>query len=228
MASDVQELIQVKNRILGVLLKDAREASGRDMADCASLLGISEEDYRAMEVGLQSPTLPQLEILAYVFNLPIDHFWGSDTLASQRREEEIKDRVPELLMLRQRIIGLKLRQLREKAGMTVAQMAEKTGIGQEDIEAVEEGMIAYPVNALEMLVRAVQGGLNDLREGHGPVGNWLQAQKDFDAFLEMPPDLRAFVLKPINRSYLDLAIRLSNMEVNKLRTIAESILEITY
>ncbi len=228
MASDVQELIQVKNRILGVLLKDAREASGRDMADCASLLGISEEDYRAMEVGLQSPTLPQLEILAYVFNLPIDHFWGTDTLASQRREEEIKDRVPDLLMLRQRIIGLKLRQLREKAGMTVAQVAEKTGIGQEDIEAVEEGMIAYPVHALEMLVRAVQGGLNDLREGHGPVGNWLQAQKDFDAFLEMPSDLREFVLKPINRSYLDLAIRLSNMEVNKLRTIAESILEITY
>jgi transcriptional regulator with XRE-family HTH domain len=228
MASDVQELIQVKNRILGVLLKDAREASGRDMADCASLLGISEEDYRAMEVGLQSPTLPQLEILAYVFNLPIDHFWGTDTLASQRREEEIKDRVPDLLMLRQRIIGLKLRQLREKAGMTVAQVAEKTGIGQEDIEAVEEGMIAYPVHALELLARTVQGGLNDLREGHGPVGNWLQAQKDFDAFLEMPSDLREFVLKPINRSYLDLAIRLSNMEVNKLRTIAESILEITY
>jgi transcriptional regulator with XRE-family HTH domain len=228
MASDVQELIQVKNRILGVLLKDAREASGRDVAGCASLLGISEENYRAMEMGGQSPTLPQLEILAYVFNLPIDHFWGTDTLASQRREEEIKDRVPELLMLRQRIIGLKLRQLREKAGMTVAQVAEKTGIGQEDIEAVEEGMIAYPVNALEMLVRAVQGGLNDLREGHGPVGNWLQAQKDFDAFLEMPSDLREFVLRPINRSYLDLAIRLSNMEVNKLRTIAESILEITY
>jgi hypothetical protein len=40
--------------------------------------------------------------------------------------------------------------------------------------------------------------------------------------------MRAFILRPINRSYLDLAIRLSEMKVDELRNIAESILEITF
>lgn len=228
MASDLQELIQVKNRILGVLLRDAREASARSAADCATLLGISEDSYQAFEMGIESPTLPQLEILAYVFNLPLDHFWGKDTLAAQHREEDIKDRVPELMMLRQRIIGVKLHNLRQRAGMTLEQVAEKTGIEAKDIDAVERGLISYPVNWLEMLARTVHGSVKDLMEGHGPVGNWLQAKQDFDAFLELPLEMRQFILRPTNRSYLDLAERLSKMEVNELRTIAESILEITY
>lgn len=228
MASDLQELIQVKNRILGVLLRDARQAAGRSVADCASLFNMPEADYEAFETGLRSPTLPQLEILAYVFNVPLEHFWGTDTLAAQRREEDIKDRVPELLMLRQRVIGVKLRQLRQQAGLTVAQVAEKTGISEQEIESVERGSTSYPVNGLEILTRAAQGSLKDLSEGHGPVGNWLQAKEEFNAFLGIPPELREFILKPINRSYIELAVRLSDMEVERLRTIAESILEITY
>jgi hypothetical protein len=39
--------------------------------------------------------------------------------------------------------------------------------------------------------------------------------------------MRQFILRPINRSYLELAMELSDMEVDKLRTIAESILDIT-
>ena len=46
--------------------------------------------------------------------------------------------------------------------------------------------------------------------------------------LEMPLDLQVFVSKPINRPYLELAIRLSEMSVDRLRAVAEGLLEITY
>jgi len=39
--------------------------------------------------------------------------------------------------------------------------------------------------------------------------------------------LLAFVLKPINLPYLELAKRLSEMSVDKLRDVAEGLLEIT-
>ncbi|HEC23714.1 MAG TPA: XRE family transcriptional regulator [Chloroflexi bacterium] len=228
MLPDLQELIRVRNRILGVLLKDARKAAGREQSECAELLGIPEEEYRAFEMGRQSPTLPQLEVLAYFFNVPIGHFWGTETLAAERREDTIKERVPELLMLRQRIIGLRLHQLRREADMTLEQAAERSGLDPHQIEAVERGETTLPVSELETLARAVRGRIEDLVDGHGPIGSWIQAQEQFEDFVRLPADLREFILRPVNRSYLELAVRLSQMDVDRLRTIAESILEITY
>ena len=47
-------------------------------------------------------------------------------------------------------------------------------------------------------------------------------------FQEMPPELQSFIVRPANINYLETAMRLSEMDVEKLRTIAASILEITY
>ena len=91
MAVDVQELVRVKNRILGVLLRDARQSSGRSLAECAALLDIDEDAYHTYEVGLQAPSLPQLEVLAYYFSVPLGYFWGTETLSSKRDEDELKE-----------------------------------------------------------------------------------------------------------------------------------------
>ena len=228
MLPDVSELFKVRNRILGVLLQEARQSAGREVQECADLLEVSVDEYRAFESGWQSPTLPQLEVLSYYFQVPIGHFWGTETLSAKRSAEDIKERVPELLMLRKRIIGMKLRKLREDAGMTVAQVAERSEVDAGRIEQAEQGKSALPVSELETVVRAAQSRIDDLVDGHGMIGNWLQSQEQFEEFLRLSPDLRDFVLKPINQSYLDLAVRLSKMKVDELRSIAESILEITY
>jgi hypothetical protein len=46
-------------------------------------------------------------------------------------------------------------------------------------------------------------------------------------FAELSPELQDFLSKPINRPYLELAQRLSEMDVEKLRAVAEGLLEIT-
>ena len=46
-------------------------------------------------------------------------------------------------------------------------------------------------------------------------------------FLEMPMELREFVAMPVNRPYLQLAMKLSNMSRDKLRSVAEDLLDIT-
>lgn len=228
MGPSAQELLTVRKRILGVLLRDAREASGHGIEDTAELLGMSGDDYLRFETGDHTPTLPQLEILAYYFEIPIKHFLGSQTLTEEKQERNIKDRVEELTMLRQRVIGARLRQLRERFGLSQGDVAEKAGLSAGQIDVIERGLLPLPILMLERIANAVNSDLNDLMDGHGTVGNWLQAQEQFDAFADLPHDLRSFIVRPINRSYLELAVRLSNMEVDRLRGIAESILEITY
>jgi transcriptional regulator with XRE-family HTH domain len=228
MGANVQELFQIKNRILGVLIQEARQKSAYTPAECAELLGLTLEQYSSFETGRQAPSLPQLEILSYAFEVPIKHFWGTEPLSSAKRGSDLKERAPELLMLRQKIMGIKLRQQREEAEMSVGQAAEKSGLSANRIQAAEQGEADLPVSELEALVRALRCSLDDLLDEHGPIGNWLQAQEEFEAFKELPPNLRGFILRPINRSYLELAIRLSEMKVDELRNIAESILEITF
>ncbi len=223
----LMERLALKSRIIGILLEDARRSSGHSVADTAAMLGITEDQYRAFETGDDTPTLPQLEVLAYTLKVPIKHFWGGATLAEERQEDEIRERMPEVLELRQLIIGVQLNTLREQAGLTLEQLAEQTGMAVEDLEAVELGEASFPVNELEVVAQALHARLDDLIDSHGPIGTWLQAQEDFETFASLPADLRAFILKPLNRSYLDLAVRLSELETSRLRSIAESILEIT-
>lgn len=222
-----QERVTVKSRIIGTLIKDARLSAGRKSADMAAIIGVTESEYVSFESGDTMPSLPQLEMLAYFCNVPLSHFWSGDTLAVQRHEDDIRSRVSDLIMLRERIIGVQFRQLRERAGMSVDEVAERSGFAADKIKSIETGQSSMPVTDLEALIHTIKASLDDMVEGHGPIGGWLQSRDDYEGFTELPQELRNFILKPINRSYLDLAMRLSNMEVGKLRTIAESILDIT-
>ncbi len=229
MAFNLVERIQVKNRIMGLLLRDAREDAGRNPDQVAELLGIPTKEYLGFEKGLQGPTLPQLEVLAYYYDIPLNHFFGAQkTLKAQREEDELKDRVPELMMLRQRIIGVRVRLLREQAGATIEDVAERTGLRTDQITAVEQGIKTLPVNELEMVAYALKANIDDLVDTSGTIGSWVKKQEQFEDFAKLPDDMREFVLKPINQSYIDLAMKLSKMHVDELRGIAASILEITF
>jgi hypothetical protein len=45
--------------------------------------------------------------------------------------------------------------------------------------------------------------------------------------LDLPPELQAFVSQAVNRPYLELAVKLSSMSSEKLRSVAEGLLDIT-
>jgi hypothetical protein len=55
----------------------------------------------------------------------------------------------------------------------------------------------------------------------------MTQQRAIQQFLDMPVELQNFVCQPINRPYLDLARKLSDMSTNKLRSVAEDLLDIT-
>ena len=78
------------------------------------------------------------------------------------------------------------------------------------------------------LLNILGGHLNSLVDQHGPVGIWRKQQQAVEQFIHLPVEVQEFITKPVNMPYLLLAQRLSGMPVEKLRAIAEGLLEITF
>jgi transcriptional regulator with XRE-family HTH domain len=131
------------------------------------------------------------------------------------------------MAVRQRKIGALLRQERMKASISIRNVAHETGITSARIKAYELGERAIPLPELEVLVRTLGGRIESFFDRHGPVGQWMISEEAVQQFLEMPMELREFVAMPVNRPYLELAMKLSNMSRDKLRSVAEDLLDIT-
>jgi transcriptional regulator with XRE-family HTH domain len=171
--------------------------------------------------------LPELEALVFFLDLPLEHFWGREIKSSAPPATQKID-LPRVLSLRQRKIGALLRQERMNASISIRNLAGKTGIASSRIKAYELGERPIPLPELELLVSTLGGRIESFFDRNGPIGQWMLSEEAIQHFLEMPPDLREFVALPVNRPYLELAMKLSNMSRDKLRSVAENLLDITY
>jgi transcriptional regulator with XRE-family HTH domain len=59
------EALAIRNRIIGILLRDARVSAGRTKQECATLLGVPVSTITAYEEGRKPISLPELEVLAF-------------------------------------------------------------------------------------------------------------------------------------------------------------------
>jgi hypothetical protein len=224
--STPQRLIAIRTRKLGLLIYDARTASRRTLEDCAEAVGISASQFESYEKGLAAPSLPEIEALAFYLDIPIEHFWGSTSLVE--KSNLAPKQTNRLLRLRHRIIGTHLRLGRSKTNRTLKELSEKALVPENDLKSFEMGDVPVPLPVLELLASAMDMRIEDFFAEGGPIGNWRENQHAVKAFLDLSPEMQEFVCKPINRPYLQLAMRLSDLSVERLRTIAEGLLEITY
>ena len=212
------QVLTLRAKKLGALIRDARLASGLSLEECAHAIGVSSASFESYEMGSSSPSLPELEVLAYTLDIPMEHFWEEQAI-SARNGAKKKLQLDQLVKLRQRMIGALIRQARMSADLSLDELATDTQIPVSALESYELGNSPIPLPHLEML--------SSLLNRSGPVGRWAAQQRAISDFLTLPDDLQDFVSKPINRPYLELAQRLSEMSVDKLRAVAEGLLEIT-
>lgn len=218
--------LSVRAKMLGVLLRDARQAAGKTVKQCAQLLGAPSSVIKAYEEGRRSPSMPELEVLAFYLDVPVTHYWGNRTLADKARPTDLN--VKHLLELRQRLLGARLRQARLEAKLSIKRLSELTGLSTRRLSGFESGRTPIPVPELEVLVRALGASVDDLVETEGQIGEWQANRRAMERFLTLPSDVRNFVAQPINEHYLRLAMRLSELNAHRLRGIAEDLLDITY
>ena len=222
----MQTQLTLRAKKLGILIRDARLASRRSIGDCATAINVTTGIFKAYEEGRRAPSLPELETLAYYLELPIDHFWGNKSISSAP-ERVSKLNLPRLTALRHRMIGALLRQERMKASLSMKSVAEQSGISTRRLNKYEMGERPIPLPELELLLNILGGRLETFFDQGGPIGLWMTQEKAIQQFLDMPVELQDFVCQPVNRPYLDLARKLSEMSTDKLRSVAEDLLDIT-
>lgn len=224
MTNSIAMILRAKK--LGVLIQDARLAAGKRVEECSEVIGVTPSDFTAYEYGEKSPSLPELEVLAFYLDIPLNHFWGNRAISEDDKSRQDFDK-KQLVSLRQRVVGTLIRQARTEVGLSLDDLAERVDLTPSQLESYEFGQSPIPLPLLEALSAELDLPIHDLRDKQGPVGEWATRRHAIQDFLELPPELRVFVTMPVNRPYLELAKQLSEMPVESLRSIGEGILEIT-
>jgi len=207
-------------------MRDARLKTGKSLEECAQAMGISIDELTAIEYGERPPTLPEIEILAYYLEIPLDHFWGNAVLEGEDRAESFD--AGEIKQIRQTAIGSLIRKARLEASLSPDELAQRLGITPDVLESYEVGVVAIPMPELEIIAQVLNSSITKYEDQESTVGSWFTEQRNMREFLTLPKELQEFVGKRINRPYLDLAIKLSELKVERLRALAEGLLEITY
>lgn len=220
-------LILIRRKKLGAILYELRKKSSRSIEDCAQVLNLPPEQYSLFEHGETSPSLPQIEILSLYWNVPIDVFW--DLLSFDKNQpSEIPQNIQTAIKIRNRIISAKLKLARQEKGISIADLAQKTGIDEETLSSYESGIKEIPLPELEVLADTLNAPISQFLDEKGPIAKRRLQQQWMEQFENLPENLQQFIVQPVNRPYLELAMRLAALDANKLRLIAESLLEITY
>jgi transcriptional regulator with XRE-family HTH domain len=222
---DPAELEAIRARMLGVLIRDAREASGYSQEGLAEAIGISDDDLRDWEYGRNVPSLPQVELIAYTLQVPLSHFWGTVTF-EQQRQQRIVD-VSEYTILRNRMIGVLINSARETKNLSAAELGASLNIDVDDIRGYETGQLPVPMTVLVALSSALNVNMSYFLDDSGRVGEFLEIREALELFEQMPEDVREFVSVPANQVYIRVAMALAEIPTNNLRTLAENLLDIT-
>jgi transcriptional regulator with XRE-family HTH domain len=222
------ESILIRNKIIGALLRKARTDAKKTVQECAQTLGIDPAFITRAEEGRESLTLPQLESLGRILKTPLSYFLQTEELPEEAPSQQ-RIPYPEIMQLRRKIIGVTLRQARQEAGRTLDEIASSLGYTPEYLERVEFGEAFVPLVQLQ-----VWGDMLGIpftaftAEDVIPLSAEEPSRRDLTGLDHLPPEVRGFIVKPINIPYLQIAMNLSEMPAETLRQIASGLLEITY
>ena len=216
--------LTLRAKMLGAILREARSKAHLSISEVADLIGTTKGILSSYEHGRRIISLPELELLAYHLDTPLDHFTTS-TFPETEEGSDFDSAV--FVSLRQRIIGALIRKQRTESGMSIKSLADVVGIPSRRMSAYERGEKPIPFTDLEIIVDTLGQSIEDYVDNEGPVGEWMTTNKAFKNFMEFPPEIREFICKPENETYIQVAKQLSEIPVEQLRILAETLLDIT-
>ena len=219
-----RQSMQLRTKMLGALIRQARTAAGKSLKETAALIGTTSGILSSYEKGRRGISLPELELLAFHLDIPLRSLMS----ASKSEAKKKPDFNPAVMVsLRQHFIGAMLKSHRTESGLTLRELAKSVGLTSARLTAYEQGERPIPLAEIEALAAAVDRHLKDYMDVRGPVGEWEALQEAFEDFLKLPGEIRDFMRNPDHEVYLRMALRLSEVPVDKVRTIGEGLLEIT-
>mgnify|MGYP001133790329 CR=1 FL=1 len=221
------QTMAVRRKIMGVILRSARQAQGRTLDDCAQMLQTSSEEMAKYERGECDISLPELEALSRFLQVPV-----LDILAGKMPPAPSlpASRSPQARLLRCKIIGTLLRKTRQDAGKTVEEASVQIGCSPETLTQYERGQNDIPALQLQMLTDffgvPFEGFLESpAAEARPPSPSpTMETRQPLEALAHLPAEFRDFLAAPRNMPFIQIAMELSRFSPQGLRAIAEALL----
>lgn len=224
MESNPNESSQI---VLGSKLGKARVSNEITLARSARQLGVTAKAISNFESGRAAPSLPQLELLAALYKTPIESLLtDEDSLEPQPGIES--EKIASFIDLRNQIIAATLKQSRSQQELTLKHLAEVSGISTNRLRKFESGSLPIPSPVLQTLCNNLGMKMETLLSPLTPITQTEMNEAVNDSALtSLPDELVEFAADLKNLPYLALAQRLSQIDSEKLRSIAVNLLEIT-
>ena len=217
--------LPVSTEYLAECLRIARESCGKTISEISQLLGISGNRLRQYENGKLIPSLPEIESLSFIYNIPLPALFDPRQLAGFLHAPDA-DQLKQLLLIRQEIIATRLQLAREKAGKTQGEAAKTASIPLSRLKKYESGEMSIPLSDLTRLAEIVELHLDDFLDNDSPIGQWQTRQDNAGRFNQIPEEDRSFILSDENRSFLALARQLKMVGLDDLAKLSESIRQV--
>jgi transcriptional regulator with XRE-family HTH domain len=215
----------LKTKMLGALLRGIRKQAGKSLQQTSEILGISRSTLASYELGRKGISLPELEQLAFHFDVPL-----GGLLARRPTEAQPKAVFDPTVVVsfRQKMIGALLRRHRKDAELSLRELGERVGLPSSRVSAYERGLRPIPVPELEALAQAMGHSIEEYvdTQGRGPVADWHRSQIAYENFRTLPGDVREFLSRQDSPRLLRLAIRLEELSIDRLRHLGELISDI--
>jgi transcriptional regulator with XRE-family HTH domain len=220
-----EEEAALRKKMVGVLMRNARLRSSLSIKEVAGITGFSTGAISDHEYGRRDISLPQLEVLAHLYRVPIAYFWDENAL-DENGERALP--VDEVVGLRRRILGTLLRQARMEAGHSQSELARHLDCPPARIFNYEFGRADIPLIELEQLARILEVPMSYFFDkGIKSNGDQVPDYDELSRLAELPEDVRRFMLHPGNLLYVRIAMQLNTLSANTLRRLGEGLLDIT-
>ncbi len=135
----------IRHKIMGILLRHARQRAGRSQAELAALLHMPASRYAQYEYGQRELSLPELEVVAELCDVPLGFFFDD-----QASVEDEGVGLPHVATqrIRHKMAGTLLRKARQCASKSQKEVAEALSIPARHVSEYESGDRDIPGSAL--------------------------------------------------------------------------------
>jgi transcriptional regulator with XRE-family HTH domain len=89
-------LLEIRRRMIGVQIRQARLASGKSLGECAEQLGATTDDLAAYEYGRADIPFQALEVLAAFLHVPLSFFADEDRLSGTEQDQQLLEMIDQL------------------------------------------------------------------------------------------------------------------------------------
>ncbi len=212
------EALVMERKIIGVLIRAAREKAHCTIRETAQRVGVSPGRVRAYEMGTRDISLPELERLALYLNMPLSFFLHGGS--TQVQPAQPAPPTPDEMRVRRSMIGAKLKQARMAAGKNKEECAQAIARTTGMLARYERGQVDIPVAELERLANLLGVNMTYFVQDGGARREVF----DLENWSRLPSDVRTFVLDPNSLPYLRMAQKFRDLPAAKLQELGEILL----